>query len=185
MDKQDYRKLIAERKKGCSDEWLAAASEVITQSVASLDEFRDSGYIFAYMDMPGEVRMREFLSSCLAEGRHVALPRVEKRKMSFYEVTSFEDLQPGSMGIREPVPDEARLADGWTDVFMIMPGVAFDVNLHRIGYGGGCYDRFLEEHEVRVKAAVAYSWQVFENICYEEHDIRPDLLVTEERLYRR
>ncbi len=83
-------------------------------------------------------------------------------------------------------------------VMMWMPGAAFDKDRHRIGYGKGFYDRYLsrmyrwlqENHQCRTDteirlttAALAYHCQVFEQIPGEPHDIRPDMLITEQEIY--
>ena len=65
-----------------------------------------------------------------------------------------------------------------------MPGVAFDVNCNRIGYGGGFYDRFLEKHPKVCRVAVGFSFQILPEVPTEPTDIRPQVIVTEENIYR-
>ena len=76
-------------------------------------------------------------------GKSVWFPRVEGSEMNFYLAEQKEDLQPGAYGILEPTGEYK--ADGY-DGLLIMPGVAFDEECHRIGYGGGFYDKYLEKH---------------------------------------
>ena len=63
-----------------------------------------------------------------------------------------------------------------------MPGVVFDLQRHRVGYGGGFYDRFLEQHPGLTTVALAFEFQVREEVPFEEFDIRPAKVVTERRI---
>ena len=101
--------------------------------------------------------------------------------MNFYLVEQKEDLQPGAYGILEPTGEYK--ADGY-DGLLIMPGVAFDEECHRIGYGGGFYDRFLEKHPEVCRVAVGFSFQILPEVPTEPTDIRPQVIVTEENIYR-
>ena len=66
---------------------------------------------------------------------------------------------------------------------MIMPGVAFDRHCRRVGYGGGFYDRYLEKHQKLTRLALAFSFQMMEEVPVEETDIIPQILVTENNIY--
>ena len=147
-----------------------------------LDAFRRADRILAYMDFGGEVRTRYFVSRMLREGRQVALPRVEGSQMRFYPVRDLENQKKSSYGIPEPTGETAVF---WDEAFMIMPGVAFDRQRRRIGYGGGYYDRFLADRPSIFKAAVAFSFQIFEEIPCDERDVCPDCVVTERDVFEK
>ena len=66
-----------------------------------------------------------------------------------------------------------------------MPGVAFDQQCHRVGYGGGYYDRFLEQHGNLRRMAIAFEFQVMDKVPFEEHDVCPEVLITERRIIGR
>ena len=102
--------------------------------------------------------------------------------MNFYLVESKDDLQPGAYGILEPTGN--HIADG-EDGLLIMPGVAFDEECHRIGYGGGFYDRFLEKHPDIIRLAVAFDFQILDLVPTEPTDICPQIIVTQSKVYRR
>ena len=72
----------------------------------------------------------------------------------------------------------------WEDAMMIMPGVAFDEKCDRVGYGGGFYDRFLEKHPGICRVAVGFSFQILPEVPTEPTDIRPQVVVTEDKIYR-
>lgn len=99
--------------------------------------------------------------------------------MIFYQLDSFEQLEPGYFQIPEPARGEAV---EWEDALMIVPGVAFDRARHRVGYGQGFYDRYLSRHTKHPTVAVAFDFQLVPEAPYEETDILPDKLVTEKEI---
>ena len=113
--------------------------------------------------------------------KRIAAPKVIGSDMIFYEITSEQDLEPGYFGIREP--REGLDVAGTDSVFLVMPGVAFDRNRHRAGYGGGFYDRYLSTHPDLYKAAVAFEFQMVEEVPTEPTDMRPDSVMTENTIY--
>lgn len=100
--------------------------------------------------------------------------------MIFYQISQPEDLEPGYFGIREP-KTSLPVADG-EDGLMIMPGVAFDNQRHRVGYGGGFYDRYLSRHTSHFTAALAFEFQMMEEVPTEPTDLLPDVVITENNL---
>ena len=90
---------------------------------------------------------------------------------------------PSRLQIPEPDPTFCPCMDGEESALMIMPGVAYDTSLNRIGYGGGFYDRYLQIHRHHPTAAVAYHFQIFEAVPHEDTDIRPQLLITERGIW--
>ena len=208
MDKKKIRLLVKERKKDYSDAQLEQMSGKITARIRSLPQYREAETVFAYMDMPGEVKMRDFIRRCMKDGKTVAVPKIivsetdgakqtapdgvfalnssgksSLREMRFFRILSFKDLQEGTMHIMEPDPRKCPCMDAEENALIIMPGVAFDTDRHRIGYGGGFYDRYLEAHPDHPTVAAAYGFQVFDRIPSEIQDIRPQILVTEEKIF--
>ena len=97
-----------------------------------------------------------------------------------YRYSSEENMRVSSLGIKEPVPALCETVSPENIDIIIMPGVAFDVNGNRIGFGKGCYDRFLSDKKP-VLIAAAFDFQIFENIPAEPFDIPCDYIVTEIR----
>ena len=102
--------------------------------------------------------------------------------MIFYRLTDFSQLEAGYFGIPEPREDGQVVS--WEEAMMVMPGVAFDANCNRVGYGGGFYDRFQEKHPKIQRVAVGFSFQMLPEVPTEETDICPQVIVTEEQVYR-
>ena len=179
--KKDIRAEVKKCRKEASFEQILLNSERICDKFLSLPEYQESAVIFAYMDCKNEVQTKKVIEQCWKDGKHVAVPKVFGEIMKYYEIFCYEDLEDGYFGIQEPKYDKLQeivCEDG----LMILPGVAFDVNRHRVGYGGGFYDRYLEAHPDMKKIAFAFEFQVYEQVPYESFDRQPEKIITEERI---
>ena len=141
--KKDIRKKIFAERKLRTDEQIEIMSHQITDQVLKLSEFVKAKHILAYADYNHEVVTEYLIKEAWKAGKEVAVPKVVGKDMVFYKLTDFARLEPGYFGIPEPVSGEIV---NWSKALMIMPGVAFDRANHRVGYGGGFYDRYLEKH---------------------------------------
>lgn len=141
--------------------------------------------VYIYVSYGNEAGTTFLIEKLLQQQQHiVAVPRVNGKEMDFYRIKEMADLKPGFNGIPEPVSGEiVTKCNG----IMFMPGLVFDKYHGRIGYGGGYYDRYLSEHKNDniFKVAIAYDFQVLktEKIIMEEHDIKPDIVITEKAAY--
>lgn len=183
--KKRARRLALEKRDALSLGDRTAYSHRIAEIMRELPEYREAEIILAYAAIRSEVMTAELIDGALQTGKRVFLPRVEGDEMRFYEIRSRGELVDGFRGISEPEGDPAK---AWTadmqevgKVMLWMPGAAFDRAHHRIGYGGGYYDRYLAEMgEGLTIAALAYFCQVSPEIPWEEHDKMPELIVTEQ-----
>lgn len=186
-EKKALRKEIKALRAAHTDEEIHAMSLKVRDQVLTLPEYRDAEVIYAYVDCKHEVETSDIIRAAWADGKRVAVPKVQGENMKFFYITSLEeDLEEGYYGIREPY--EKHPADEAEDErkgLMLMPGVAFDEARHRIGYGGGFYDRFLEAHPGLSRAALAFEFQIKEQVPYEVFDICPEKIVTEKRIIGR
>lgn len=179
--KKDIRKKIFSERKKCTDSQIEAWSRLITEKVTALTAFEKADRILAYADYNREVMTGYLIEEAWKRGKEVAVPKVSGKDMVFYKLTDFSQLEPGYYGIPEPVSGETV---DWEEGLMIMPGVAFDRENHRVGYGGGFYDRFLEKHPGLCRLAVAFDFQILSQVPTEPTDIFPHIIVTEkETLY--
>ena len=101
--------------------------------------------------------------------------------MDFYEISSFSELGSGTFGIMEPTGERKAIFD--EKGLMILPGAAFDRLGNRIGYGKGCYDRYLAAHGKIRTIGAAFEFQILDRIKPEKTDVRVDLLATEKGMY--
>ena len=155
----------------------------ILERLAGFDLYADAGLVLAYVSYGNEVDTRAVIESALASGKRVAVPRVlpHKHKMDFYEIDGMGDLEEGFKGILEPrrgVSSPLGTVDLLGSVCLV-PGLVFDAEGHRIGYGGGYYDRFLQFYPGD-KIALARSAQVSSNpLPTESSDVPVDFIVTD------
>lgn len=118
----------------------------IRSALRGFSIFRDARLVLAYVSFGAEVDTRVLIDELLGEGRRVAVPRVRRagRSMDFCEVGSLDELSPGAMGILEPAAGAPALTvPEMVGSVCLVPGLVFDGAGHRVGYGGGYYDRFL------------------------------------------
>ena len=178
--KEIRHKIIRLRKEMDPLAWQEATKE-ITEKIIRHPRFLEETDIYCYVNYNGEVGTELLMEEAWKLGKHVWLPKVEGSEMEFYLVESRQELEPGAYGILEPAGEQK--ADG-KEGLMIMPGVAFDTNRNRVGYGGGYYDRYLESHPQLHTLALAFDMQVLFEVPSEKQDIKPQLLVTETNIYQ-
>lgn len=178
--KKHIRGLIYAKRKARSDSYIEENSRRICKRLYETEAFQKAAWIYVYIDYNHEVMTGEIMEKAHSMGKKVAAPKVEGKDMCFFEISGTEDLEPGYFGIREP--KTGLKPAGSEQVLMIMPGVAFDIHRHRVGYGGGFYDRYLEKHPEIMKAALAFEFQIFEEVPWESTDILPDMIITENRI---
>lgn len=181
MNKKEARLFGKQVRAGLSKEEISFRSAKIVEGFLDLPQYQEAEEILLYASAKGEVDTVALLHRCLQDGKKVALPKVlGERSMAFFYVADLCELVPGVFQIPEPVGTVECVPTKHS--LMVIPGVAFDEKCHRVGYGGGYYDTYLEQHRDVFKIALAYEAQVVEEIETETYDIQPELLVTEEKV---
>ena len=181
--KKDIRKRILKKRSQLSEKLWEEYSVSIATLLINHPIFEEAEIVYGYMPIRNEVDTLPILEEAFRLHKKVALPKVlSKTEMQFFEVESFQELTPGAYGILEPQTEHPAMAE---EGLMLMPGACFDRELHRIGYGGGYYDRFLEAHPHFTTAALAFTLQCLEQIPWDPHDIRPEYLFTEQEIRSR
>ena len=179
--KKEIRAEVKQHRKEATPEQIRANSNVICEKFLQLPEYKDAEVVFAYMDCKNEVETKKVIEQCWMDGKTVAVPKVLGKIMKYYVIHSYNDLEDGYFGIQEPKYEQLEeiiCEDG----LMILPGVAFDEQRHRVGYGGGFYDRYLEEHPDMIKIAFAFEFQMFKEVPFETFDRQPEKIITENRI---
>lgn len=183
--KKQIRKITMQNRLLMSQKEVLEKSKEITKMVLELPEYQQADTIFCYVDFRNEVRTREIIEDAWKQNKKVAVPKVEGQVMNFYQVRRWTDLKEGYMKILESKEECVKIEVQTEDMLMIMPGVAFDEKCNRIGYGGGYYDRYLAERDEICKIALAFENQIYQELPCEEHDLKPDFVVTEKRRIRK
>ncbi len=185
-DRQQLRKTILAARNALAKAERAAKSRAIAQRLWQLDAFANARLPFIYVHFRSEVETVGLIRQCLERGKEVAVPltlTAEKRLDAYLVKDPCHDLRAGYCGIPEPDPERLpRVPPDRIDV-VVLPGSVFDARGGRLGYGGGYYDRFLDQEAPQaLRIGLAYEMQLVAAVPLAPHDQRLDYLVTEERL---
>lgn len=156
------------------------ADELIFSSL--IDAVKEYKNIFTYISYGSEVDTVNFIEYLFDSGKNVYVPKcnVDKCEMAPVRITSFDNLQKNQYGILEPVNND--ICDNKIDA-IIFPGLVFDINGNRIGYGKGYYDRFFASlNYCPSKIAVCYDFQILDSIPSDNNDVKMDRIITENRM---
>ena len=175
MDKQQIRSMIRTKKRAMTPAQIEKASRALTASFLRTSQYRNARSIYGYLPFNQEVDTHALLSQALKDGKRVALPKTYGDEMRFIWVTDLHAVQKAALGFPEPVADSPVADD--PDALVLLPGLAFDLQGGRMGYGGGFYDRFLagESHPT---VALCYGFQLLPQIPLEEHDLRVTCIIS-------
>jgi 5-formyltetrahydrofolate cyclo-ligase len=165
-----------------------AASRAIIAGLAAWEPFRQARTVMAYCSIGSEPNLWPLLRLIEAFGKTLVLPRLAgpDGHLESYVVSDLaRDLQRGWRDLREPDPARCRAVGPEVADLVVVPGVAFDATGGRLGYGKGCYDRFLAERLRRggkpATVAAAFECQLVPAVPCEAHDLRVGAIVTEQR----
>ena len=175
MDKQALRKQIREMKRAMSEEQIVAKSEELGRLFAASEPYKQAKTIYGYLPYNQEVRTTAMLQKALDDGKRVAVPKCYGDEMRFIYLDDLSQVEKGYCNIPEPIAD-GPIADDPT-ALVLMPGLAFDPQGHRMGYGGGFYDKFLAAEPGHPTLALCYDFQMMEHLDTEAHDIPVDHVI--------
>ena len=172
MNKTELRKTVRARKRAMTEEQIQEKSEALTRLFLQSEEYRNARSIYGYLPYNQEVRTVPLLEQALRDGKRVAVPKCYGDEMRFIWMEDLSLVEKGYAGIPEPIAD-GPVADDET-ALVLMPGMAFDKEGHRIGYGGGFYDKYLAREGSHPTLALCYDFQVVSHLETEEFDIPVD-----------
>lgn len=183
--KSMIRRALLTKRRALEKSQTHQKSMQICENIRKMQEFKAAPVIYGYIPVRGEVDVLPLIEEGFRQKKRIALPRCLDRQghMAFFEIQSFEDLVPGTFQIPEPREGLRHLEV--SEGLMLVPGVGFDMQCGRLGYGGGYYDRFIGAVPCVSYIAPAYGLQLVDILPVEEHDARVDVIVTEERIIKR
>lgn len=175
-NKISLRKRFLQIRDSVPKDQLVAINSKIIQQILSLNQYKNSKTIALYTANGSEVDLKRLIINAITH-KEVLIP-VTNSHIEFYKFTTFEDLKPAKYGILEPVTRFHPSAD---PDFIIIPGIAFDNNRNRLGYGKGYYDKYLKNSKA-FRVGVCFDCQIASSIPEESHDVRMDIVITEKRI---
>ncbi len=179
MDEKTLRKSIIKMRENLDKETLRLSSAIITESLFALDGFADFSSYFVYNSFRGEVDTNEIINRLKSMDKTVLYPLTVGDTMYAVKPES-EKFEKDKFGVY--VPSKYSIVNN-VDV-VIVPLVACDKNLNRIGFGKGFYDRFLRDRQC-LKIGICHDFQVVDEIDPKEWDVPLDIIITEKRILRR
>lgn len=160
-------------------------SRIIHDRLKVFSPFQKATVVLFYASFRSEVETEELIKVWLISGKVALLPVVISAEKTLFisRILSLDDLHPGFRGIPEPQGEHLRPVDLDAVEVAVVPGVAFDLQGRRLGYGGGYYDRLfsLFPHSPW-KIGLAFELQILPELPATAHDVAVDAIITEERI---
>lgn len=152
----------------------------LTERFLSLDEYKSCKTLFAFVSTPIEVDTSLIIKSALEDGKLLAVPKCRDKsgQMDFYYINSTDCLKRGAFSIMEPDEKQCEKVTDFSDGLCLVPGLCFDYQGYRLGFGKGYYDRFLEKFG-GISAGICYSRYIEKELPKGAFDKNTDILVTE------
>lgn len=175
MDKAALRKMIRQKKREMTQQQICLASQKLMELFTQTQQYQAAKTVYGYLPYNQEVRTVPILEQALSDGKRVAVPKVVGDEMRFIYIEDFSQVEVGYAGIPEPIADGPVAED--ETALVLMPGLAFDKAGHRIGYGGGFYDKFLEREPNHPTVALCYDFQMLPELETQAHDVPVDLVI--------
>ena len=174
MNKTELRRMIREKKRAMTVAEIEKKSARLGELLRASEAYQKADSIYGYLPYNQEVRTTPMLRQAQLDGKRVAVPKCYGDEMRFIWLDDLDRVEKGYANIPEPI-DDGPIADDPT-ALVLMPGLAFDPEGHRIGYGGGFYDKFLAK-EMHPTLALCYDFQMLDHLETEEFDIPVDTVL--------
>ncbi len=175
MDKKELRSRIRECKRAMTTQQIEEKSKRLYELFIKTEAYRNAKTIYGYLPYNQEVRTVPMLEQALRDGKQIAVPKIYGDEMKFIMLPDLSRVEKGYSGIPEPIADGPEGND--PHALVLMPGMAFDKEGHRIGYGGGFYDKFLAREPEHPTLALCYDFQMLPKLETEEFDIPVDTVI--------
>ncbi|WP_408954816.1 5-formyltetrahydrofolate cyclo-ligase [Natroniella sp. ANB-PHB2] len=183
--KKKQRQRAMEYRQRLTNRELLKKSMEIKKKLFELEEFETAENIMFFVSFNNEVRTEFMIKEALKLGKSVIVPITDRKenKLLLSQLKDYDqELEESNYGILEPKEEYVRLIESNELDLVVSPGLAFDRELNRLGYGGGYYDQLLSQAPEVDKVAVAFQIQIIEEVVIDEYDIPMDKVVTEQEV---
>ena len=153
--------------------------EEIYKRVIESEYYKNSKTIFIFVSYKTEVDTRSIIKKALKDGKRIVVPKIKTKKDGILPIAikDFNELSSGNYGILEPIED--NIIDKEEIDLILAPGVAFDKDGGRLGYGGGFYDRFIGSLNKKIPiVAIGYNVQIVDKVPRDEFDMNVNGIIT-------
>ena len=145
--------------------------------IISLKEYKNAQVIALYNSLKNEVSTKELINYSLDNNKVVVLPRVYNKTLRFYQISYQEKYELSSFHIEEPEDNISKYISKDKIDLIIVPGICFDLNGNRIGYGKGFYDSYLTDEMNSI--GVCFKEQIINTIPSDNHDKKMKKIITD------
>lgn len=190
--KRELRNEILQIRDSLTSEERLRKNQQIVKRVIEQKAFQEADKLLLFASYKSEVDTAEIFNAAQGLNKDLYYPKVVDKEMEFYRICCEDELLKGYRGIREPEinVDRRFILNLQEKILVIMPGAVFDEDGNRIGYGGGYYDKYLQQLETKIekenicKMAIAFECQMVKTgvIETEAHDVKLDYIITEDRI---
>lgn len=160
-------------------------SNSILSRIKQLDSYEDARILMFYLSYGSEVVTDLMINEVLADGKEVAVPVIQSPGdgiMTAVKINRLEDCYEKFYGIRQPEFNENDVVSKEDVDLIFVPGIVFDLNGYRIGYGKGYYDRWLEGTDILKRVGLAFEVQLIDKIPNGQYDLPVSKILTEKRM---
>lgn len=181
MNKTDLRKFHKSVRHSLTNSEHQRINENIFTRLINSDVYKNASGILCYVSIADEIDTLNIMDYSLKSGKTVGVPFCENSQMRFYRLDSLDNLVDGKFGVPTVDPTNACEITDFSPFVCLVPGLCFDLNGNRIGYGGGYYDRFLSENKL-ISVGLCCERCLCPKIQAEIFDKKTDFILTENRL---
>ncbi|MBR3661093.1 MAG: 5-formyltetrahydrofolate cyclo-ligase [Bacilli bacterium] len=174
VSKDKLRKQILEKRLNITNKKLK--EDIITEKLLNNEIVKESQNILVYISLSNEVSTVSLIENLFKLKKNIYAPKVVDKNIKFYKLNKDDKLLKGKYGIMEPISNEELKS--YENSVVIVPGLMFDKSGNRLGYGGGYYDRFLENKNI-YKIGICFKEFLVGELKSLNHDIKMDLIITD------
>ena len=180
MDKKELRKLVMSNLTQLTDVQYFELSKIIIEKLLLETAIQNAQIIAITLSNRPEVDTYSLIEKLWERKKKVVVPKCSPidRSMQFYEIQNFDQLETVYMNLREPIPEKTILRNSDEIDVIIVPGVVYDLNGYRVGFGGGYYDRYLVNYTGTL-ISLAFDLQIRKEVPRESHDVPVDIIISE------
>ena len=190
LKKKELRKSILDIRNNMGIGEKQEKDNVIRDKFLESDYYKNSNKIFIYISYSSEIDTINIINKALNDDKDIFVPKTifDTKEMNAVKINSLKNMKKDRYGILEPEEGRACIDPNELDL-IVVPGVAFDNNGGRMGYGAGYYDRYFKkistENRNNVKKiALAYNFQIVDNVPMNNEDVKIDDIITEENIIK-
>ena len=183
MDKKQMRKEKKELLSSLDRNRYEHKSYLIALGLYGTEEWQNSKTIAITVSNFPEVETWQIIKRGWEEGKNIVVPKCSPsdKRLIFYKLDSFDQLEKVFFGLFEPNPPKTVRVEKEDIELVVVPGLAFMRNGYRLGFGGGYYDRFLEQYN-GMTASLAFQEQLVEKVPVEQFDLPVSKIISEREI---